>query len=141
MSIRGTRSPSIDPMLMTLAGSSGVAAARSCGQQEPGHVKDALHVDDRARSQAASSKSSIGTAQVAPALLTRMSSFSSRFVDLGGQRTATFLGREVRLERDALTDLGELRRGLLAGRVLAGRDVDLGPRLDEARRDHLADAP
>src|SRR5918999_1391335 len=70
--------PSIEPMLMTRAGSSAVPAAARRGTRNRVRWNTPFTLRSRTRSQAASSNSAIGAPQVAPALLTRTSRRSSR---------------------------------------------------------------
>jgi hypothetical protein len=78
--------PSIEPMLMTRAGSSGVPASSSNGTRNLVRWKTPLTLTARARSHAASSNCSSGAPQVAPALLTRMSRLDSRAATASASR-------------------------------------------------------
>src|SRR5207302_685067 len=60
--------------------------------------------------------------------------------DFVGQALALRLRGEISRQRDALADLGELYRHLVAHVGLARRDVDPRTRLDHAARNHQADA-
>ena len=77
---------------------------------------------------------------MAPALLTRMSSWSTRVGHLVRQAAALRLGGEVGRDRDAGALLRELGGHLLAHLGLARRDVDRHAGVDEALGDHRADA-
>ncbi len=90
--------------------------------------------------QPAAGNSSSGAPQVAPALLTRMSSDGKRSRDGGGERLRALRRRDVAGDRVAVAQ----RRQLLAGRLdvvdLARRDDHTRARAHEAVRDHQADA-
>ena len=96
---------------------------------------------DSTRSKAASSKSARGAPQVAPALLTRMSSASTRDRHLVGQAAALGLGGQVGRDADTRALCGQLGGHLSDDIRLARRDVDRRTGLHEALGDHLADAP
>src|SRR5215472_12699313 len=74
----GSPSPSMEPMLITRAGSAGLAAARSSGSERTVSSNSALMFTFQSLSKASSGYSSSGAPHVAPALLTRTSSWSSR---------------------------------------------------------------
>ena len=61
--------------------------------------------------------------------------------DLLGELAGAGFGADVGRCRDARAALRELGRDPIADVLLARRDVDFGARLDEAARDHQADAP
>ena len=136
----GTCSPSIDPMLMTRAGSSSPLAASRVGRRNFVRWKTPFTLRSSTRSHAASSNSSIGVPQVAPALFTRMWSAGSRSAIWPASVRQAVLRGEVGRDRLAGPDGGQLGRHLLADVGLAGGDVDPHAGLDEAPGDHQPDA-
>src|SRR4030095_4047636 len=106
----GTCRPSIDPMLMTRAGSSTVPAALSSGSRNRVRWNTPFTLRDRTRSHAASSNSSRGAPPRAHA---------------PAQAPPLALGGQVGGQGDALPHLRQLGRHFLAHVGLAGRDVDL----------------
>ena len=111
------------------------------GRQARERWNGALRLRSSTLSQPASGNSCSGAPQVAPALLTRMSSEPSReetseasrmhssWVETSAGRLTTAPKRAERLD------------GLVARLGLAGADVDPGARLQEAAGHHQADAP
>ena len=128
-------------MLITRAGESAVAAASSIGRRNFVRWKTALTLSARTRSKACSSYSAIGAPQVAPALLTRTSRWSSRrAISSARRRHSSSLERSAGIATH--TPARESSAASVVARVgLARGDVDVGAGLDEAARDHLADAP
>ena len=137
----GTCRPSIDPMLMTRAGSSAVAADDSWGSSARVRKNGAFTLVAYNLSHAPSGYSASGAPHVAPALFTRMWSRSVVLGYPGREGDAVGFGRDIGGDADARPDLAQLGRDLVAYLGLAGRDVDLGPGLYEAPSDHEADAP
>ena len=127
---------------MTRAGSPGRAAASRRGSQRARQVEDRLHVErqhlvpggvrDTPRS---------GAPQLAPALFTSTCSARSRARELVGERAALGLAAEsppAARRRCRASRAPPRPRSHVLG--LARRDVDARAALDEAARDHQADA-
>ena len=134
VSMIGTWMPSIDPMLMTRAGSSAVAAASSSGRSA------------RVRKNGALTLSRVHLVPGAVGVLgERRAPVRARVVHEDVQRARcprrpapasamhVGFGREVGRDADARADLAQLGRHLVAHLGLAGRDVDLGARPPRSR--------
>src|ERR1700735_596045 len=133
--------PSIEAMLMTLAGRSALAATLSAGCSAWVRKNGVLRLRSITLSQPFSGKASNSAAHAAPALFTRMSSFPSRAGEGGSERLHALDGRDVRRDGEAgAALLRQLRRGPVALRGLARRDVDPRALRKKAPRNHLADA-
>ena len=134
--------PSIEPMLMTRAGSSAVPAAASAGTQGAGQQERRLRVEGQHL-----------VPRVGGVLGERRAPRGARVVheDVQSWARASAISAASRShsssrERSAgrltqVPDLRELGGDLVADVGLAGRDVDLGPGLDVAPGDHQPDAP
>ena len=127
--------------MITLAGLSCEAPAASLARSAWVRKNGDFRFRSSTLSQPLSGKSSNSAPQAAPALLTRMSSDGSASPIRRRQRVAALHRGDVLRQRQAGP---AVLRQLLGGRVavggLARGDVDLGAALDEAARDHLADA-
>src|SRR6516225_10316377 len=92
--------PSMEAILMTLAGRAAVAALRNAGARAWVRKKGALALRFRTLSQPSSGNSSKLAPQAAPALFTRMSTLGSRAItaaasDLAPASVETFMGIEM----------------------------------------------
>ena len=138
----GPEMPSIEPMLMTRAGSPGRAAARSWGSSATVSRKAAFTLRASTLSKAASGYCSRGAPQLAPALFTSTWRRGSCAASASASATQPAGVPRVGRHRHGRCRPSRARRPpRRTPRALARGDVDLGARLDEAAGDHQADAP
>ena len=130
----------MEPMLMTRAGSSAVAAFSSIGRRSRVRKKSDFRLRSVILSKPFSGKVSIASPHAAPALLTRMWSLLLALGNLPNEVIDPLHGREIGRQRNAAPD----RRQLLGHRIAdlggARTDVDGGAGLDIAAGNHQADA-
>ena len=135
----GTCRPSMLPTLTMRAGSSAVAASSSSGRKARVRKNGDLRFRSSTLSQADSGNVASGSPQVAPALLTRMCTSSSRSPTSAASRRHSS-SRERSAGIDAhLPERRELGDGGVPGLGLAGADVDARAGLEQAAGHHQAD--
>src|SRR5882757_1608311 len=134
--------PSIEAMLITLAGLSAVAAARNAAASALVRKNGALRLRFITLSQPLSGNSSKSAPHAAPALLTRISSFGSRFlISAASISMPAMVEMSIGSAMHSPPYSAESSFAVASRPCLARGDVDLGSTLREKPgRDHLADA-